>query len=186
MCGSEDWDGSRQLVQLAQNYGVPVNDEDALIALGRRHQRQPAPEGDYVVPVNIALEVIHRQYQDHDLQFQQRNRKFKEFQDEGARIVGDLIRQKSRLREFILQTSAALEPVLSAPWHGKDGINLTAEQSAAIQDSFGDDWAKVLSSFGSSNRPTSGCWNTSEMGKPQASAAVGLEPAQEESNDLCV
>ena len=75
------------LSRLAQNYGVPVDDEDALIALGRRHQRQPAPEGDYVVPVNIALEVIHRQYQDHDLQFQQRNRKFKEFQDEGRELL---------------------------------------------------------------------------------------------------
>jgi hypothetical protein len=132
------------LSRLARNYDVPIDDEAALIALGRSHQRQPAPDNDYVVPVDIAIEQLDRQYEDHNRQFQERNRKFKEFQEDGAKIVRDLIQESSRLRQFLLQTGAALEPVLKAPWHGMDGMNLTAEQTAAIQDCFGDGWAEGL------------------------------------------
>jgi hypothetical protein len=132
------------LSRLARNYGVPIDDEDALIALGRSHQREPARDSDAVVPANIAIELLDRQYEDHNRQFQDRNRRFKKFQEDGAKIVKDLIQESSRLREFILQTGDALEPVLKGPWHGKDGINLTAEQSAAIQDCFGDGWTEGL------------------------------------------
>jgi hypothetical protein len=132
------------LSRLARNYGIQIDDEAALIRLGQSHQREPSPIGECVVPVNIAIEQIHRQYEDHNRQFQERNRRFKKFQEDGAKIVKDLIQESNGLRQFVLQTGAALEPVLKAPWHGKDGINLTAEQVAAIQDCFGDGWAEGL------------------------------------------
>jgi hypothetical protein len=132
------------LSRLARDYGVQIDDEAALIRLGRSHQREPSHDGDCVVPANIAIELLHRQYEDHNRQYQERNRKFKKFQEDGAKILKDFIRESNSLRQFVLQTGAALEPVLKAPWHGKDGINLTAEQTAAIQDCFGDAWAEGL------------------------------------------
>jgi hypothetical protein len=132
------------LSRLARNYGVQIDDEAALIQLGRSHQREPSSDGDCVVPVKIAIEQIDRLYEAHNRQFQESNRIFKQFHEEGAKIVKDLIQESSRFREFILQTGDALAPVFEAPWHGKDGILLTAEQSAAIQDSFGDGWAETL------------------------------------------
>jgi hypothetical protein len=126
------------LSRLARNYGVQIDDEEALIRLGRSHQREPARDSDGVVPANIAIELLDRQYEDHNRQFQDRNLKFKEFQDEGKKLLRGSIEESNRLRQFILHAGAALEPVLNAPWHGKDGIDLTAEQTAAIQDCFGD------------------------------------------------
>jgi hypothetical protein len=132
------------LSRLARNYGVQIDDEAALIRLGRSHQREPSPVGECVVPVDIAIEQLDRMYEDHNRQFQERNLKFKKFQEDGAKIVKDFIRESNGLRQFVLQTGVALEPVLKASWHGKDGLNLTAEQVAAIQDCFGDGWAEGL------------------------------------------
>jgi hypothetical protein len=174
------------LSRLARNHGVPVDDEDALICLGRSRQRAPAPDGDYVVPVKIAVEQIRHQYEAHNLHFQQRNRKFKKFQEDGAKILKDLIQESTILRQFILQSAAALAPVLGAPWHGKDGINLTAEQTAAIQDCFGDDLAESFDGLREQQQTDLGLLAGLESGKPQASAAFGFEHAQEESNDLCL
>jgi predicted transcriptional regulator with HTH domain len=130
------------LSRLARKYRVPVDDEAALVSLGRVHQRRPVPEGEYVVDVNIVLEQFQRLYESQNLQFHQRNRKFKQSHEEGVKLLTDSIQECNQLRQFVLQTGAALEPVLRAPWHGKDGINLPAEQAAAIQDCFGDGWAE--------------------------------------------
>jgi hypothetical protein len=62
----------------------------------------------------------------------------------GVKIVKDFIQESNCLRQFVLQSGAALEPVLKGPWLGKDGINLTAEQTAAIQECFEDGWAEGL------------------------------------------
>lgn len=132
------------LSRLARNYGVPVDDEAALTALGRIHQREPAPDSHSVVPASLAIQLLDRLFKDDNRQFHERSLKFKECQDEGKKLLRDSIQECNRLREFILQTNAALEPVLKAPWHGNEGINLTAEQSASIQDCFGDDWAEGL------------------------------------------
>jgi hypothetical protein len=132
------------LSRLARNYGVQIDDEPALIRLGRSHQREPARDSDAVVPANIAIELLDRQYEDHNRQFQERNLRFKEFQDEGKKLLKESIQEANRLRQFILQAAGDLEPILKGPWHGKDGINLTAEQTAAIQDCFGDRWAEGL------------------------------------------
>lgn len=132
------------LSRLARNYGVPIDDEDALIRLGRCHQRAPSPVSDCVVPVDIAIDQIHRLCEDHIRRFQDRDGKFKHLQEVGAMLLTESIQECNRLREFILQAGGSLEPILKGPWHGKDGLHLTAEQSAAIQDAFGDGWAEGL------------------------------------------
>jgi hypothetical protein len=132
------------LSRLARNYGVQIDDEAALIRLGRSHQREPSSDRDCVIPLDIAIELLDLQYEDDNRQFQERGLKFKEFQDEGAKLLRGSIEESNRLRQFILQANTAVEPILRAPWHDKDGIKLTAEQTAAIQDCFGSDWAEGL------------------------------------------
>ena len=122
------------LSKLAEKWGVPLDDKTTLVALAYEHQREPMqPDSDAAAlraGIDRIFKRIHRQAAKHH--------------EEGAQIIKDLLKENDMQLALILDMGNALQPALQAPWHGMDGLQLTAEQLSTIQNLFGDSQADAV------------------------------------------
>ncbi|HEX3716934.1 MAG TPA: hypothetical protein VH595_03120 [Verrucomicrobiae bacterium] len=82
------------LSRLASDYNVPLTDKRALIALGREHQRDPAPDTDCEDMVSLA--IVKKQ-------LAILGRKIKADRANGKSLILDLVREIVELRGLIIE-----------------------------------------------------------------------------------
>ena len=115
------------LSKLARKYGVPIDDEAALIRLGTGHQRDSASRGrDGLAerPCPVFAEFHSRVVKERKAVLE---------------LVAQLLRHKTLFRGFGMALADALQPIWKVPWNGSDALILTPAQVATIRAMFDGD-----------------------------------------------